>query len=457
MKTKKNNKPRTQLCRVLFLGLLCGYGLTPQPVSAAPFAYLTHFHSNAVWVIDTATTPNAVMKVINVGDIPLGVAVAPDGKRTYVATMGNFVSVIDTTTNTVVKTVAMDGTPHYMAVTPDGKRIYVTTYSGSVLVIDTATNTVMDTIPTDAWDVAVAPDGKRVYVTDYVEDIVSVIDTATNNIVDTVAVGGSGLAVAPDGRHVYVAHSAEGSVSVINTTTTPNTIAGNVNVGGTPLDVTVTPDGKYVYVANVGNYASVIDTTTNNVVKTVSMGNLGDSDSVAVTPDGKRVYLPHYGDGFVSVIDTATNTVVENVTVGQYPYDLAIGPLMLTKLSAFNINLLTIDQRHRSLFLLSNFALGKDSNGINPTNEAVTLKVGNVTMTIPPGSFHKNRLGQFNFVGEIDDRWIEILITSGSNRFGFQAAAYGVDFTGGVQNPVPVQLIIGNDSGNTSVKAIVQK
>lgn len=106
--------------------------------------------------------------------------------------------------------------------------------------------------------------------------------------------------------------------------------------------------------------------------------------------------------------------------------------------------------------MLSNFALGKDSNGINPMNEVVTLKVGNVALTIPSGSIHKNRLGLFTFVGEIDNRWIEMLITPvGRNRFSFQAAAYGADL-GGIKHPIPVELTIGNDSGITSAKAIIQ-
>ena len=52
---------------------------------------------------------------------------------------------------------------------------------------------------------------------------------------------------------------------------------------------------------------------------------------------------------------------------------------------------------------------------------------------------------------------IEALITPlGRNRFGFQAAVYDADFDK-IKNPVPVELTIGNDSGITSVKAIIQK
>ena len=46
---------------------------------------------------------------------------------------------------------------------------------------------------------------------------------------------------------------------------------------------------------------------------------------------------------------------------------------------------------------------------------------------------------------------IEALITPlRGNRFGFQAAAYGANLAG-TTNPVTVELVIGNDSGKSSI------
>jgi YVTN family beta-propeller protein len=467
MNTKNNNKSITQLWGFLFIGLIGGYGLATQPVHAAPFAYVTRLHSNSVSVIDTATTPIKVVNSVSVGDTPLGVAVAPDGKRVYVATQGNYVSVIDTATHTVVKTVPIDAISHFMAITPDGKKVYVTTYAGFVSVIDTATNVVVDTIDVDGWDVAAAPDGKRVYVTNYTEggNFVSMIDTATNNVVDSVAVGlnPGGVAVAPDGKRVYVANYGDGngggSVSVIDTTTTHNSVIDTVPIGQTPaIDVTVALDGKRVYVTDGFESLMVIDTTTkpHSIINTVTVGD--SPYGVAVTPDGKRVYVANYSSSSVSVIDTATNNLVDTVSVGGSPDDIAIGPLPpSTQFSAFKVNTLTLSQQRRILFLLSTITLGKSNNGINPLNETVTLKLGNATITVPANSFKRNRNGQFSFVGQIDNGWIEMLITpSANNSYSFQTAAYGVDVSG-VSNPVSVEVTLGNDSGKTSVNAIIQK
>ena len=77
MNTKQNNESRTRLWVFLFLGLLGGYGLTTQPVVAAPFAYVTVENNSGgtVSVIDTAT--NTVGATIVVGDFPVGVAITP--------------------------------------------------------------------------------------------------------------------------------------------------------------------------------------------------------------------------------------------------------------------------------------------------------------------------------------------------------------------------------------------
>jgi hypothetical protein len=41
----------------------------------------------------------------------------------------------------------------------------------------------------------------------------------------------------------------------------------------------------------------------------------------------------------------------------------------------------------------ASFLLGQSSNGINPIAENVTITVGNISKTIPPASFTKNKQG----------------------------------------------------------------
>ena len=105
---KQNNESRTRLWTLLFLGLLGGYGLTTQPVVAAPFAYVANTHSNTVSVIDTQN--NIVVSTIPVLN-PLYIAITPDGEYAYVSNIDNtnigFVTVINTITNTVKDSIPM--------------------------------------------------------------------------------------------------------------------------------------------------------------------------------------------------------------------------------------------------------------------------------------------------------------------------------------------------------------
>ncbi len=127
-----------------------------------------------------------------------------------------------------------------------------------------------------------------------------------------------------------------------------------------------------------------------------------------------------------------------------------------SEFSAFSVNPLRINQRPKTVFLVSNFTLGPESNGINPVQEAVTLTIGNFTTTIPAGSFRKGLAGVYAFAGKISNVSIDALIIPlRNNRFAFQAAAYGADFSG-TQNPVTVELGIGDDHGATSVYAVIR-
>ena len=137
------------LCAVLAMG----FGLMARPAAAAPFAYVTNVDDHTVSVIDTATTPPAVVATIPVAALSGEIAITPDGKHVYFVDSEDMppsgtVSVIDTATNTVVATIPVGIFPLAVAITPDGKHAYVANEGDdNVSVIATATNTVVATVP----------------------------------------------------------------------------------------------------------------------------------------------------------------------------------------------------------------------------------------------------------------------------------------------------------------------
>jgi YVTN family beta-propeller protein len=452
----------------LFAMLSMGLASMASPADAAPFAYVVNAGSS-VSVIDIGT--NTVVATVPVGNAPSGVAVTPDGKHVYVTSDGfNNVSVIDTASDTVVATVTPVDEPFGVAITPDGQHAYVANFnSNSVAVIDTATNTVVATVPVGSgpWEPAVTPDGKHVYVTNFgtgndpgIASNVSVIDTATNTVVTTITVGSFpiGVAITPDGQHAYVANNGSHNVSVIATAT--NKVVATVGGTGPTVGVAITPDGKHAYVtSDFPNRALVIDTATNTVVATVTVGN--EPFGVAITPDGKHAYVTNRDEalpaGSVSVIDTTTNTVAATVLVGVDPVCVGIippppGVPFLAFSAKLAIQFGSIPTKD-AFGLGSGFMLSITAPALNPLTAPVTLQIGTFSTTIPAGSFKKQKDGSFAFKGVIDGVSLEALIKqTGTLRYAFQAKATGANLTG-TENQVYATLIIGGNSGATSVTA----
>jgi YVTN family beta-propeller protein len=104
-----------------------------------------------------------VIKQVETGNQPFGIAFNADGTSAYVANfVGSSVSVIDTATIEVVATIssAQARTPAGVAITPNGALAYTANYNSSnVSVIDTATNTIIATIPgvSGAGAIAITP------------------------------------------------------------------------------------------------------------------------------------------------------------------------------------------------------------------------------------------------------------------------------------------------------------
>jgi YVTN family beta-propeller protein len=337
----------------------------------------------------------------------------------------------------------------FAPVSTHAQNAYITNQvDNTVSVIDTATNTVVGSpilVGEFPYGVAVTPDGSKVYVTNEGSNTVSVIATATNTVVGSpIPVGASpnGVAVTPDGSKVYVTvgfcisgpsccfppTACTGSVQVIDTAT--NTVVGSpILVGSIPLGVAVTPDGSKVYVtvgfcvlsACTGG-VQVIDTATNTVVGSpilVARIPLG----VAVTPDSTKVYVADRGSNTVSVIDTATNTVVgPPIPVGKFPaaFGMFIQPPPIA-FSAFTAKL-TISSFQPKFTLASHFTLGQSSGGINPSSQAVTLKIGTFTVTIPP--FTMTGPGNYSFLGVINGLLVKAsIIQTGAKTYTFDATA----------------------------------
>ena len=292
-------------------------------------------------------TTYAVIRLIGVGDNPIGVAIDDSDDTVYVTNTANpptagTVSVINGRTGVVVGAPIGVGTkPIGIAVNHDDDTVYVTNYgSNTVSLINGRTAFVVGApigVGTNPSAVAVDQNDDTVYVTNLGSNNLSVINGRTGNVVGaTIGVGSrpDGVAVNHDDDTVYVTNFFSNNVSVINGRT--STQASIITVGNRPSAVAVDQRNDTVYVTNsLSNTVSVINGLTGTLTDDTITVGAGPS-GVAVDDTGTNqglVYITNQDDSNVSVIGRASPTlattsgdsgsvVTVNVDVPQVAYDV---------------------------------------------------------------------------------------------------------------------------------------
>lgn len=98
--------------------------------------------------------------------------------------------------------------------------------------------------------------------------------------------------------------------------------------------------------------------------------------------------------------------------------------------------------------LQANFTLGSGSSGIHPSTQALTVQIGNYTLTIPAGSFQPLPNSKFNYNGTIAGVTVAAqLAMTGPGTYKLHISGSGVDLTG-LTNPV-ITITIGDNTGST--------
>jgi hypothetical protein len=168
----------------------------------------------------------------------------------------------------------------------------------------------------------------------------------------------------------------------------------------------------------------------NKLVGSGASANAQQAQSVALSADGKTAML---GGPFDSAPGAA------------WPFAQPEVPF-----ASFTVKL-TISSYKPGFALTSHFTLGVGSSGINPLYEAVTLTINSFTVTIPPFSFSPCGAGCYAFNGIINGLTAKASITQTSaNAYTFQASAN--PNLSRTKDPATVTLIIGNDTGTTTVR-----
>jgi len=308
--------------------------------------------------------------------------------RVYVPnSLSNSVDVIDPGTYQVVDHFAVGRAPEHVTPSWDLRTLYVDNTEGDSLTpIDPRTAKPGAPVPvTDPYNLYFTVDGKTAIVVAERFDRLDFRDPHTWQLIKSVPAppyrmpcpdvgatdinGLDHLDFSADGRYFLLSSECSGRMLKVDVATM--SFAGEVDVGGSPVDVKLSPDGQVFYVANqkrngvsvidaaalreiafiptgegahglypsrdgrslyVANRAprthhgsvSVIDFATRRVDATWPVQ--GTPDMGGVTPDGTQFWLSGRYDDVVYVIDTRTGAVLHTIPVGKGPHGLALFP-----------------------------------------------------------------------------------------------------------------------------------
>jgi hypothetical protein len=159
-----------------------------------------------------------------------------------------------------------------------------------------------------------------------------------------------------------------------------------------------------------------------------------------------------------STLSAAVYTVLTLGLCGGSGGDIGFAAEAQESFAAFKSDV-DIDIEDGEVEFMCTFTLGPGSNGIDPSKEAVSLHLkggsGTYSVTIPAGSFKKDRTG-FAFQGTIDG--VRLRASFRPQRdgvFAFELENERAKLKG-FANPVAVSLVVGDDGGSQTVKAKIE-
>jgi 6-phosphogluconolactonase (cycloisomerase 2 family) len=408
--------------------------------------------------------------------VDMGPAVDPTGKFIYeISYTNNTVSVYGiglTGSLTALSTVATGNEPYVVASDPTGRYIYVvnsldwTVSAYTVGSTGTLTPVTGSPFATGGVPVAVAVDrsGKFVYVVNNFDNTVSAYKIGSTGALSPVpgspfatGSGSSSVAVDPVGNFAYVSNENSNTVSAYsigsNGALTP--VPGSpFATGQFPFSVTVDPMGLFVYVANeVGNNVSAYSILANGALTPVTGSPFAaglQPYSVAIDPTGSYAYVNNFGNDNLSAYAIGSNgalTPISGSPAGNFPVALNVSPIpFAASTSSFETEAGTPP----TFTLDDTFTLGRNSTGINPVTQQVTLRIDTFAVTIPANKFNLLADGTFKFRGIINKVTYTVTIAPlGSNSFKLSAKASGQDLTT-LGKTVSIALIVGGNAGTST-------
>ena len=322
----------------LRLATLVALFIAPSAVAQQKLYVLSSLGSD-VSVIDVAS--NRLIKTIEVGDRPHGIAAPRSQDRLYVAVeFENALAVIDPVTDTLIEKYRMFGNrPNEIDVTSDGRFVYLPILGHGVYeVFDTIEETIVARIPTNGFphNVVISPDDRFAYLSPMdrgntpVEAIakagfpttlnnrIYVVDTTDHKITATIPTDDAPrpIAISPDGKRLYANVDGLQGFVVLDLQTHKQIArvqyALSADEQARPSrshGIVASPDGRELWTSDVNlGLVFVFDVTQHPPVEVARIENDGPVYWMTMTPDGKTLYVSSAESDTVTVFDVASRT-----------------------------------------------------------------------------------------------------------------------------------------------------
>jgi YVTN family beta-propeller protein len=238
---------------------------------------------------------------------PYFIDVAEDGKRGYVANSGSAnVSVIDLEKRLVIGNVRVGSAPGLARVSSDGSTVVVTNRAdNTVSIIDAKTLRVRTTLPVcqQPEEIAILPDSSKAFVA-----------CSGSSQVASIAL--------QSGDQKSDGQNGEGQKS---DTQKKDRLLALLDVGRTPVSLTLKPDGGELMVSNFDSDSiSIIETGNDEVGSSLEIGQRPSRG--VITLDNSRLYVTNFGSNSVAVYDIDLGRRIDTINVGSRPDGIALTP-----------------------------------------------------------------------------------------------------------------------------------
>ncbi|HQU42973.1 MAG TPA: hypothetical protein PK867_09180, partial [Pirellulales bacterium] len=296
--------------------------------------YVANSAGNHLHVVDTAT--NRVIKRVEVGPQPHGLAATANGDRLFVTienTRGDAGELLwfDPFTDTVTRRMAVGPRPNQLACTPDGRLAYVPCDDASWWVVDTVRGEVVTRIATGGrpHNTLCSSDGQRMYLGPKGSYHILIADVGSHRLIGEIPLSDAPrpIVLSRDEKRLYANVDMLIGFEVCDVPARKVIYRVEAEVPDELLrqasrshGIGLTPDEKELWMCDVFHDRTyVFDLTVAPPRQVAAIVMQGGGYWMCFSPDGRFCYISERKGDTVAVIETASRRVAARIPVGRVP------------------------------------------------------------------------------------------------------------------------------------------